>query len=186
MQQLTENILDVTTLEAGKFHLRLKIEEPVDLIQESLEMLRPMAEEKLIQLRSESERSGALIECDRERILQVLSNLVGNAIKFTPNQGLIRVSTQDTPDEVIFSVSDSGPGVSTQHSRYIFDRFWQATKENKSGIGLGLSICKGILDAHQGRIWVDHEATKGAIFHFALRRASRPVPAPDLTLLPES
>lgn len=183
MQQLTENILDITTLEAGKMHLRSQIEDATDLVGEALDLLQPLAEEKSIRLLAVGEKPGIFVECDRERILQVLSNLVGNALKFTPPHGSIHVSVKSQNQEVTFTVSDTGPGISPQHTGLLFDRFWQATPDSKSGIGLGLAICKGIIDAHQGRIWVEHEQSPGAVFHFTLRRAQWPAPTPGLNLL---
>src|SRR5690606_29711095 len=94
---------------------------------------------------------------DRDRVLQVFSNLLGNAIKFTPEGGTIRVSAESAGREVVFSVEDSGPGIAPEDLGFLFDRFWQAMNARRADAGLGLAIAKGIVEAHGGRIWVDSE-----------------------------
>ncbi len=106
--------------------------------------------------------------CDHQQVLRVFSNLLGNAIKFTPEHGLIRLLAKDQGSTILFSVSDTGPGIAEHHMPYVFDRFWQAKKSADTGAGLGLMITKGIVEAHGGKIWVESEFGKGATFYFTL------------------
>jgi signal transduction histidine kinase len=109
------------------------------------------------------------VQVDPERIAQVVSNIVGNAIKFTPNNGRIRIAAAEREDAVIVSVSDNGPGITAQHLPHVFDRYWQSSRRNR-GAGLGLPIAKAIVEAHGGRIWAESEEGSGATFHFSLPR----------------
>jgi signal transduction histidine kinase len=119
--------------------------------------------------------------CDRDRILQVFANLIGNAIKFTPRGGEIFVGAQPeaavSAIEARFWIKDTGPGIPVENIPHVFDRYWQARSTAKLGTGLGLSIAKGIVEAHGGRIWVESEIGKGACFAFTLPVAGR---GPDL------
>jgi signal transduction histidine kinase len=107
--------------------------------------------------------------CDRERVLQVLSNLIGNALKFTSEGGTITVSAREREGVVRFAVSDTGCGIAADQLPHIFDRYWQA-KSARDGVGLGLSIAKGIVEAHGGRIWVESRINQGTTFYFTLRK----------------
>jgi signal transduction histidine kinase len=99
----------------------------------------------------------------------VLANLLGNAIKFMEAGGEVAVRARATPSEVVLSVVDTGPGVAPEHVPHIFDRFWRADgAERASGAGLGLAIAKEIVEAHDGRIWVDSVPGQGSVFHFTL------------------
>jgi len=112
---------------------------------------------------------------DRERVLQVLSNLLGNALKFTPPGGRIRVDVERQDRMTArFTVADTGPGVLEQDAPHVFERYWKHETEGKKGTGLGLFIAKGIVDAHGGRIWVEGEPGRGATFRFTLPVAAPP------------
>jgi signal transduction histidine kinase len=112
--------------------------------------------------------------CDRQRLLQVLENLVGNAIKFTKPGGQIVVTAEPLDDDVEFSVADSGIGMSHDAAEHAFDRFWQvASKTKRLGAGLGLPITKAIVEAHGGRIWLKSEPGHGSTFSFTIPTASR-------------
>jgi signal transduction histidine kinase len=100
-----------------------------------------------------------------------LSNLVGNAVKFTPRQGRITVSANRLDREVRFAVIDTGPGIAPEQVSHIFGRFWQAKSSDSRGIGLGLAIAKGIVEAHNGRIWVESQVGAGSTFYFTLPTA---------------
>jgi signal transduction histidine kinase len=110
--------------------------------------------------------------CDRERVLQVLGNLIGNAIKFTPERGAVQISAETFDDEVLFAVRDTGVGVSAKQLPHVFDRFWQATPKTRLGSGLGLTIAKGVVEALGGRIWVESRPGDGTTFFFTLPLAS--------------
>jgi PAS domain S-box-containing protein len=173
MDRLISNLLDLTKLETHGFKLDLYPERAESLVQESIEMIRPQAAAKSITIESVLAGDCCEIICDHDRILQVLSNLLGNAIKFTPSNGQIRVSIKHIDGKALFSVEDSGPGVSPEHLGNIFQRYWQAEETASKGTGLGLSIAKGIVEAHGGRIWVESEVGKGAVFYFTLPEARR-------------
>jgi signal transduction histidine kinase len=117
---------------------------------------------------------------DPARVLQVFSNVVGNAIKFTPAGGLIRLGAKAGDAEVCFSVADTGPGIPSDQIPNLFRRFWQARRADRRGAGLGLPISKGIVEAHGGRIWVDSTPGQGSNFQFTLPMA----PAAALALRP--
>ena len=98
----------------------------------------------------------------------MLENLIGNALKLTPTGGLIRIEVTPRAGEVRFAVADTGPGIPAQNLTHVFDRFWQAQRAERTGAGLGLAICKGIVEAHGGRIWVESTPGCGSTFFFTL------------------
>jgi chemotaxis family two-component system sensor kinase Cph1 len=169
MNTLIRDLLDLAKLEAGRFTLQCSRCQMNDLAEESLLILRPLAEAKRITLTSDL-RADA-VHADRDRIFQVLSNLVGNAIKFTPERGSISVRAETDDTEVRVTVSDTGPGIPSDQIANVFDRYWQARRSDQEGSGLGLFIAKGIVEAHGGRIWTEAHAGTGATFIFALPRA---------------
>jgi signal transduction histidine kinase len=126
-----------------------------------------VAEAKGVLLREEA-APGIRVLADRERIFQVLSNLVGNAINFTPTGGRIVLRTSTGADEARVEVSDTGPGLTAEQMSQVFDRYWQASKTAREGAGLGLYIAKGIVEAHRGRIWAERNDEGGAVFLFTL------------------
>jgi signal transduction histidine kinase len=111
--------------------------------------------------------------CDRDRVLQALSNLIGNALKFT-SQGTVLVQVEHRGSEALFSVRDTGCGIPEDHLPHVFDRYWRAQATAKLGAGLGLSIAKGIIEAHGGRIWVESHVGVGSSFRFTLPIAEPP------------
>jgi len=130
------------------------------------------------------------VDADEERILQVLENLVGNALKFTPPGGVVTVAAAraEDPAWVVFSVRDTGPGIAGEHLLRVFDRFYQAQSADRRGSGLGLAICKAIVEAHGGSIWAESEPGKGATFLFTLpsaveRREGTPVEVEPASIL---
>ena len=121
---------------------------------------------------------GALppVLADRDRLLQVFSNLLGNALKFTPAGGEIRVGARVEDEQVLFYVRDTGPGIPTELLAHIFDRFWQANRTDRRGAGLGLSIARGIVEAHGGRLQVESEPGRGSTFSFTVPAVPRAKP----------
>jgi signal transduction histidine kinase len=135
-------------------------------------MLRPLAASSTIVLDSRVAGDLPRVIADGARIQQVLSNLVGNAVKFTGRDGRITVAAEQIDGEVRFSVVDTGPGIPAEQLPHIFGRFWQGKPTDRRGIGLGLAIAKGIVDAHNGRIWVESSVGAGSTFYFTLPAAS--------------
>jgi signal transduction histidine kinase len=168
MNRLIQDLLDVAKLEAGRVGIDARQIEVAPLVREAHEMLAPLASEKGIQLDAAVEDALPVIRADAGRVMQVISNLVGNAIKFTPAGGRIVIRAEAEPEGVCFSVSDTGQGIPPEQLAHIFGEFWQANPADRRGIGLGLTIAKGIVDAHGGRIWVESRVGEGTTFHFAL------------------
>lgn len=152
--RLIHDLLDVARLEGGSLRVFPGVHAPADLLQEALEAARPLAPGLRLALEG---APGALppVAADRERVLQVLSNLLGNALKFTPAGGEVALGACAEGDAVHFWVRDSGPGIPLEAQAHLFERFWQAYRGDRRGAGLGLSIAKGIVEALQGRIWVE-------------------------------
>jgi len=149
------------------------------LIVEAVEMQRPLPSASSLELRVDVDRDVPDVGGDRDRLLQVFENLIGNAIKFTAAGGCITVSATSIDHEVVLSVADTGGGIASENVAHVFDRFWQATKAGRQGAGLGLPITKGIVEAHGGRIWVESTLGRGTTFSFTIPAAS-PSCAPRL------
>jgi light-regulated signal transduction histidine kinase (bacteriophytochrome) len=168
MEQLISGILDIAKIEAGTMQLDLQPENANELVHEVVEFSLPIASEKGVELVEKHAARNCLAYCERDRILQVLSNLVGNALKFTPEGGKVTVAIKKGEGETVFKISDTGRGIPQKDLANIFDRFWQAKQTNRLGTGLGLSIAKGIVEKHGGRIWVESKEGKGSNFYFSL------------------
>lgn len=165
---LIKDILDREKIEKGPFQIRsTKILASV-LFESLRPIYEPLAEQKgqsivwIIPPTLE-------IFCDKERMGQVISNIVGNAIKFTPPGGEIRISATEVIDEVVFEIKDNGPGISCEHLKKIFHKNYQV-QDNPAGTGLGLYIAQTIVDAHNGKIWADSDSGKGTTFYFTIPR----------------
>jgi signal transduction histidine kinase len=168
MGRLIGDLVDVTSLTAGKLAVAPGPTDGRGLIAEALETFRLLAAEKRISLEARAMDKPQLVLGDHGRILQVLANLLGNAIKFTPEGGRISVGAERLGDEVRFSVSDSGPGIPETLLRTVFERFRQAGEDDRRGLGLGLYIARGIVEAHAGKIWVECPVGQGSTFHFTI------------------
>jgi signal transduction histidine kinase len=131
-------------------------------------MLRPLADAKKQRLDVAFEAPLPRVLADRERVLQVLANLVGNAIKFTKEGGSIQMSARATSGALELEVRDNGAGIPKEQQAQIFERFWKGDAERSCGAGLGLAIARGIVEAHGGRIWVDSAVGGGSRFFFTL------------------
>ena len=169
MDTLIQDLLDMSRAEAGRFAVDLQPVRTSALLRDALRTLGPLAEDKGVAIVTEWEDSLPDVQVDPERMTQVISNIVGNAIKFTPTGGEIRVSAEERPDAVVVTVADTGPGIPVEHLLHVFDRYWQLSRRNR-GAGLGLPIAKAIIEAHQGRIWAESAEGLGATFHFTLPR----------------
>ncbi|AUN99708.1 PAS domain S-box protein [Bacteriovorax stolpii] len=168
MQGLIARILDFAKIQAGTFSIDFKDHDPKMILEEFIESARLLAEEKCIKIINDIDDDLPHVLCDKDRFLQVLSNLIGNAIKFTQKGGKIIVHARRLDHQILFSIEDTGSGMSEDQLPHIFDRFWQVEHSSKHGVGLGLAIAKGIVEAHNGKIWVDSEKGVGTNFHFLL------------------
>jgi PAS domain S-box-containing protein len=169
MSRLIQDLLDVARLEAGRLSLNANPHSALSVLHEAVESSRPLASQ--LQLRMEAPGELPSILGDRDRLLQVFSNLVGNALKFTPAGGEVVVSAQEEGESVRFSVRDTGPGIPPESLTHLFDRFWQAQQGDRRGAGLGLSIAKGLVEAHGGQLRVESEVGRGSTFSFTVPRA---------------
>ena len=171
MNRMIQDLLDVKRMESGRLTLDAKPEAPVGLINDTIDMLRPLAAGSTIRLEANVDEGLPQVVADAARIQQVLSNLVGNAVKFTPRNGRISITAEHIDGEVRFGVIDTGPGIPAEQLPHIFGRFWQARATDRRGIGLGLAIAKGIVEAHNGKIWVESHVGLGSTFYFTLPTA---------------
>lgn len=174
--RLIADLLDVRRIETG----RLAIEcAPVDvrvLLDDVEEMFAAEAEERHVALLHEIESPSTSVLADRERVLQLFTNLVGNALKFTPAGGTVTVSAQLVEAGVRFRVRDTGPGIPAEQLPHLFDRYWQARRNDRRGVGLGLAIAKGIAEAHGGALTARSEVGRGTEFSFTLPIATATEP----------
>jgi len=168
MNRMIQDLLDVKRIESGRLAIDLQPEEVDVIINDMIEMLRPLAAGSSIILESNVPDGLPPVLADSARIQQVLSNLVGNAVKFTPRQGRITVCAEKLDGEVRFGVIDTGPGIPPEQVPHIFGQFWQASSSDRRGIGLGLAIAKGIVEADKGTIWVESHVGLGSTFYFTL------------------
>jgi signal transduction histidine kinase len=173
MEHLIKSMLDVATIEARTFSVVPVPCTIEDLLRETTEMFANLATSKQVRLEQTVKTPGLAVEADHERVLQVFSNLVGNALKFTPQGGCVTIAAEPQGAMVRFAVLDTGPGIAPEHLPRIFDRFWKKDTSGTKGTGLGLFIAKGIVDAHGGRIWVESRIGEGTAFYFTLPIAER-------------
>jgi signal transduction histidine kinase len=171
MEELIRDLLDAASIEAGRLTLALEEHAADTLVTEALDMVTLLAAEKTIRLTHAVSCPGVLVTCDLGRVRQVFSNLLGNAVKFTPAEGKVTVGARDAGDFIEFSVTDTGPGIQEDQLPYVFDRYWQAKQSYRAGVGLGLFIVQGIVLAHQGTIRVESRVGEGTRFLFRLPKA---------------
>jgi PAS domain S-box-containing protein len=170
MDRLIKDLLDVVRAEAGRLHVETQPVTTTALLDGALRTLRPLVQQAGLTLKADLAATLPVVNADPERIGQVLSNLVGNAIKFTPSGGRITVSANEHDGAVEVAVMDTGNGISAEHLPHIFDRYWQSQESSirTRGAGLGLPIARGIIEAHGGRMWVESVAGRGATFRFTI------------------
>ena len=175
MNRIIGDLLDVASIEAGKLSVDHERHDAVRLCRDSMEAFQLAASAQDIQFTYESATDSLVAEFDPERILQVLTNLVGNALKFTANGGRIVLRVEQRANGVCFAVEDTGEGIASDRLEKIFDRFFQSRGSDRRGLGLGLFIAKSLVEAHGGRIWAESTLGKGSSFFFTL--PLRPAPS---------
>lgn len=167
MNRLIGDLLDASAINAGHLALDVRRQSVAEIAHEAVEMFRSQAEDRSITLTEELPDEDVQIECDRDRIIQVLSNLIGNALKFTRRGGSVTLRVLRSKRRVTFEVQDTGQGIEPEQVPYLFDRFWRG-QSRKSGVGLGLFIARGIMAAHGGTLEVDTKVGVGSRFYFSL------------------
>ena len=169
MNNLIQTLLDVGKTQSGTpFVLNVAPNDVASILAEACEFAQVEARSKSIKIVCENRAGAAVVNIDREKVLQVLMNLIGNAIKFTPSKGRVSISSSMVDGSCKFSLRDTGPGISPDEQSKIFDAYWQSRKTAHLGTGLGLAIAKRIVEEHRGRIWVESELGHGSTFAFML------------------
>jgi signal transduction histidine kinase len=171
MNRLIGDLLDTVRLQAGKFTLDLEDVAVFMIFRQTEETFRPLAQNRKIQLEAIPPEDGIAVRADPLRVSQVMGNIVGNAIKFTPEEGRITIRSVAEGNHVAFHVTDTGPGIPQADMAHLFENFWQARSNDRRGVGLGLAIAKGVVEAHGGRIWCESRPGAGSTFSFTLPRA---------------
>ncbi len=172
MNRLIQDLLDVARMESGQLTLTRTRLSARELIVGAADMQRPLASASSLELGVDATRDVPDVWGDRDRLLQVFANLIGNAIRFTGAGGRITVGATSRDHDVVFWVADTGSGIASENLPRVFDRFWQATRSGREGAGLGLPITKGIVEAHGGRIWVESTPNRGTTFSFTIPEAT--------------
>ncbi len=170
LSNIVDDLLDISKIEAGRFGLAIAEASVVDAAEEALKNLTGLVQSAGLDVRRKYSGPKILAEIDRNKVVQVFTNLIGNAIKFTEN-GFIEVGVADKNDSVECYVADSGPGIAKEAMHKLFGKFEQLgtkTSRGQKGTGLGLAICKGIVELHGGRIWVESKPSAGSKFFFSL------------------
>lgn len=170
MDRLIQDLLEVNLISAGRLPVEPRLVEVAVLLEDARQAVAALAAAKSQRFEVARADCGRVL-ADRDRIGQLIANLAGNAVKYTPEGGAILLDAEPADGEVRFRVSDTGPGIDAQDLPHIFDPFWQARRVRRGGVGLGLPIAKGIVDAHGGRIWVRSAPGLGSQFFFTLPRA---------------
>ncbi len=171
LTRMLNDLLDLSRIEAGRMELRLTDVSLTELTAEALDNLRPQAEEKSLILQILAPSQPAQVRGDRDKILQILTNLIHNAVKFTPPAGRVSISLTPLEDHAVqVCVADTGCGIASEEVPNVFDRFYRSNSgpTEVRGAGLGLTITKNLVDLHQGRIWVESTLGSGSQFYFTL------------------
>jgi signal transduction histidine kinase len=168
MNRLISDLLDTVRLDAGRLSLDVEDVRVEEVVYQTEETFRPLAYQRGIQLEVVAPETDIALRADPLRVSQIIGNLIGNALKFTPERGHVTFRAAPNGSLVVFDVADSGPGIPPAHLEHLFERFWQARQSDNRGVGLGLAIAKGLVEAHGGRISVQSTVGAGSTFSFTL------------------
>jgi len=169
MARLIEDLVDFAGIQAGRLAISRTSQKPEDIIAATCDMFSTVARENGLRFETLVLPDLPAIECDPDRAVQVMSNLVSNALKVTPKGGAIAIGAEPKNKEVVFYVRDTGPGIAADELPRLFERYWRSKQPSYKGAGLGLSIARGIVDAHGGRIWAESQIGVGSTFYFSLQ-----------------
>jgi PAS domain S-box-containing protein len=168
MQRLIQDLLDVARMETGNLSVARDMLDPEPLVREMCESHEAIARQKEQKIVCHVEAGLPRICGDRERLVQVFGNLIGNAMKFTPERGTVTIQARRDGSCVRFTVSDTGVGIPEADLKQVFTPYWQAKKTAHMGAGLGLAIVRGIVEAHGGKVWAENARGGGAVFNFTI------------------
>ena len=172
MDRMVQDLMDIARLEADRLWLSRSAGSPASIVEEVAAVYRPIASRDRVDLRLEIAGDLPAISVDRTRIVRVLLNLLANASKFGGPDPVVTLAVTGVPDGVRFAVSDKGEGLAPDQVDRVFDRFWQADPSDARGLGLGLAICRAIVEAHGGRMAVESAPGAGSTFSFVIAAAS--------------
>lgn len=168
MARLIGDLVDFASVQSGQLTIQKSATQPSEILDAAFEMFAGPAEERGVQLERQLHGAPAAVDCDRDRVVQALANLMANAIKVTAAGGRVAVGAEQRGADLVFFVSDTGPGIAADELPQVFERYWRSKKVVYKGSGLGLTIVKGIVDAHGGRIWIESVVDAGSTFYFSL------------------
>ncbi|HSJ10889.1 MAG TPA: HAMP domain-containing sensor histidine kinase [Longimicrobiales bacterium] len=168
MHRLIQDLLDISGMEAGNVSLQLMPEAVQPMMEEACAALEHVAATRSVDIVCDPAAGLPPVQADRDRALQVFGNLIGNALKYTPEGGTVHLSAAVAGGDVRFTITDTGDGIAAEDLPHVFDRFWQARRTRDGGAGLGLAISRQIVVAHGGEIGVDSEPGNGSTFWFTL------------------
>lgn len=169
--EVVDDMLDFSTVESGKLELRMEETDVVALLNQSVAFNTPLARKKEITIYSSASAESYVLKIDKKKIMQVLDNLISNAVKFSFNGSAITVTFGVEKNEVVFSVRDEGQGIPPKELEYLFTPFQRSRTESTAGeksSGLGLAICKRIVEGHGGKIWAESKEGEGSVFTFTI------------------
>lgn len=168
MERLIGDLLDFAGIQGGTLTLSRAPCEPATIVADAVAAFEPLAQEEGLRLEGKAVEGLPKVTCDRDRILQVFSNLIGNAIKVSPAGSSITLRAEANDEEVLFAVADQGPGITAEDLPRLFDNYWRGSDPGYAGTGMGLSIVRGIVEAHGGRVWAESVLGQGATLIFTL------------------
>lgn len=168
MARLIEDLVDFAGIQNGQLAIARTAHDPAAIIAQTNELFEPLATERGLLFEAASEGELPSIECDAERAVQIFASLLTNALKVTPRGGSISIGAQPIADDIVFYVRDTGPGIAADELPSLFERFWRSKHPQYKGAGLGLSIARGLVEAHGGRIWAESQPGAGSTFFFSL------------------
>jgi signal transduction histidine kinase len=174
---MIEDLLDFASIEAGRLSMKADPHEVATIIADSLASFEAPAVKLRVKLTGVTAPDLPAILCDRDRILQVIANLVGNALKNVVSGDSVCLSATQREREAVFSIADTGRGISHADQKRLFERYWRSPDARYKGTGLGLAIARGLIEAHRGRLWVESEPGHGATFFFTVPLADPHGPA---------